>query len=258
MHLRGNGLLETIDSSKTVSDEKKAKAMIFLRHHIHDGLKDEYITKDDPCDLLKSLKERFDHQKYVIFPKAKHEWIHLRFHDYKIVSEFNSAMFGITSRMMLCGEKISDYDMIEKTLSTFHLENVIMQQHYDNRKGQGRGRGGNRYHGRGRGRGRRLRPYDERDNKNFHENERNEKDRDDKKQTGKVCYRCGMKGHWVRSFRTPKHLADLYRESQKGKEKGRGETNFISDEPGPFFHGLNDDTHLDISDFLVEPESIDE
>ena len=51
MHLRGNGLLETIESSKTVSDEKKAKAMIFLRHHIHDGLNDEYITKEDPCDL---------------------------------------------------------------------------------------------------------------------------------------------------------------------------------------------------------------
>ena len=67
-----------------------------------------------------------------------------------------------------------------------------------------------------------------------------------------------MKGHWVRNCRTPKHLADLYRESQKGKEKGRGETNFISDEPGPSFHGLNDDTHLEVSDFLVEPESIAE
>ena len=78
MHLRGNKLLEIIDSSKTVSDEKKEKAMIFLRHHIHDGLKDEYITKEDPCDLWKSLKERFDHKKYVILPKAKQEW-HLWF-----------------------------------------------------------------------------------------------------------------------------------------------------------------------------------
>ncbi|XP_013665574.1 uncharacterized protein LOC106370044 [Brassica napus] len=198
-------------------------------------------------------------------------------------------MFGITSRMMLCGEKIRDYDIIEKTLSTFHPENVILQQQY-------RVNGYTRYselmqvllvaehnnqlvtlnhqtrptgyapfpeanvassnYDNWRGRGRRFRPYDERNNKNFHENERNEKDRDDKRQTGKVCYRCGMKGHWVRSCRTPKHLADLYRESQKGKEKGRGETNFISDEPGPSFHGLNDDTHLDVSDFLVEPESI--
>lgn len=130
----------------------------------------------------------------------------------------------------------------------------VASSSYDNRRGRGRGRGGNRYHGRGR----RFCPYDERDNKNFHENKRNEKDRDDKRQTGKVCYRCGMKGHWVRSCRTPKHLADLYRESQKGKEKGRGETNFIFDEPGPSFHGLKDDTHLDVSDFLVGPETIDE
>ena len=35
-----------------------------------------------------------------------------------------------TSRMMLCGEKISDYDMIEKTLSMFHPENVVFQQQY--------------------------------------------------------------------------------------------------------------------------------
>ncbi|KAL0715650.1 hypothetical protein Bca4012_064972 [Brassica carinata] len=125
---------------------------------------------------------------------------------------------------------------------------------YDNWRGRGRGRGRNQNHGRGRGRGRRFRLYDKRNNKDFHGNERG---RDDKRQTEKVCYICGMKGHWVRSCRTPKHLVDLYRESQKGKEK-EGETNFISDEPGPSFHGLNNDTHLDVSDFLVEPENIDE
>ena len=24
------------------------------------------------------------------------------------------------------------------------------------------------------------------------------------------CYTCGMKGHWSRTYRTPKHLVDLY------------------------------------------------
>lgn len=73
--------------------------------------------------------ERFDHQKYVILPTAKHEWIHLRFHNYKSVSEYNFTMFGNTSMIMLCGEKISDYNMIEKTPSTFYPWNVIMQKH---------------------------------------------------------------------------------------------------------------------------------
>ncbi|XP_024006563.1 uncharacterized protein LOC112083068 [Eutrema salsugineum] len=81
MHLRGNELLKAIDKSETTSDEKKAKAMIFLLHHIHDDLKEEYITKEDPADLWQLLKDRFDHQKYVILPRAKHDWLNLRFQD---------------------------------------------------------------------------------------------------------------------------------------------------------------------------------
>ena len=34
------------------------------------------------------------------------------------------------------------------------------------------------------------------------------------------CHKCGMKGHWLRSFHSPKHLADLYQASikEEGKE----------------------------------------
>ncbi|CAA7052728.1 unnamed protein product [Microthlaspi erraticum] len=126
LHLKGNGLLSTIDKSGKTSDEQKAKAMIFLRHHIHDGLKDEYITKEDPADLWNSLKVRFDHQKYMILPQARYEWLNLRFQDYKSVAEYNSIMYNITSRMKMCGENISEFDMLEKTLSTFHPENIIL------------------------------------------------------------------------------------------------------------------------------------
>ena len=47
----------------------------------------------------------------------------------------------------------------------------------------------------------------------------------------------------------------IYIDNQKEKEKG-SEINFISDEPEPSFHGLNDNTHLDVIGFLGEPESI--
>ena len=33
------------------------------------------------------------------------------------------------------------------------------------------------------------------------------------------CHRCGMKGHWARTYRTPKHLVDLYQASTKEKGK---------------------------------------
>jgi len=51
MHLRSNGFLSTINASETTSDESKAKAMVFLRHHLHDNLRNEYITREDPVDL---------------------------------------------------------------------------------------------------------------------------------------------------------------------------------------------------------------
>ena len=51
MHLKGRGLLDTIDKSKPIPKEKKANTMIFLTHHIHDDLKYEYTTKKDPADL---------------------------------------------------------------------------------------------------------------------------------------------------------------------------------------------------------------
>lgn len=61
------------------------------------------------------------------------------------------------------------------------------------------------------------------------------------------------RSHWVRTFRAPKYMVDLYQKSQKKKEKDV-ETNFIFDEAGPSFNGLCDDTHLDVSDFIVDPE----
>ncbi|XP_057803128.1 uncharacterized protein LOC131018422 [Salvia miltiorrhiza] len=69
----------------------------------------------------------------VVLPKARFEWMHLRMHDFKSVSAYNSELFRITSKLKLCGETISDEDMLEKTFSTFHASNVLLQQQYRER-----------------------------------------------------------------------------------------------------------------------------
>ena len=104
--------------------------MIFLRRHLHEGLKAEYLTVKDSLVLWNSLKERYEHQRTVILPKARYDWMHLRLQDFKSVSEYNSAIFRISSQLQLCGEKITDEDMLEKTFSTFHASNVLLQQQY--------------------------------------------------------------------------------------------------------------------------------
>ena len=97
IHLEANALGETIKDGNNASNQNKTKAMIFLRHHLHEGLKAEYLTIKDPLVLWNNLKERYDHQKTVILLKARYDWMHLRLQDYKTVSEYNSAMFRISS-----------------------------------------------------------------------------------------------------------------------------------------------------------------
>ena len=56
--------------------------------------------------------------------------MHQRLQDFKTVSEYNSALFKISSQLKLCGEKITEEDMLEKTFTTFHVSNVLLQQQY--------------------------------------------------------------------------------------------------------------------------------
>ncbi|XP_021725277.1 uncharacterized protein LOC110692548 [Chenopodium quinoa] len=130
IHLDAKGLGETIKEGNKATLQDKAKAMIFLRHYLHEGLKNEYLTVKDPQYLWSNLKERYDHQKTVILPRARYEWLNSRLQDFKAVSEYNSAMFKITSQLKLCGENITDVEMLEKTYSTFHVNSIVLLTQY--------------------------------------------------------------------------------------------------------------------------------
>ncbi|KAK9682454.1 hypothetical protein RND81_10G074700 [Saponaria officinalis] len=195
-------------------------------------------------------------------------------------------MFRITSQLKLCGEKITDMDMLEKTYSTFHANNVVLQTQYreksftkyseliscllvaeqnnellmknhesrptgstplpeanvtsynekgnhrDHASSSGRGRGRGQWHGRGRGRGfgshsRGRGGYFKKTHSHLQWNRKDDKGEKDKSENViSKCYRCGVKGHWSRVCRTPKHLVDLYLQSMKQKRKNV-ETNMV-------------------------------
>jgi len=130
IHLDAMGLGDTIKDKNDASSQNRAKAMIFFRRHLHERLKYEYLTVKDPLILWQSLKERYDHQKTVVLPKARFDWMHLRLQDFKSVREYNSTIFKIGSQLKLCREKITGDDMLEKIFSTFHASNMLLQQQY--------------------------------------------------------------------------------------------------------------------------------
>jgi hypothetical protein len=55
--------------------------------------------------------------------------MHLHLQDFKSVSDYNSALFRITSKLTLCRETIKESDTLEKTFSTFYASNVLQQQY---------------------------------------------------------------------------------------------------------------------------------
>ncbi|XP_021829922.1 uncharacterized protein LOC110770145 [Prunus avium] len=133
VHLEAMNLGETIKDGNEASSVDRAKAMIFLRRHIHEELKCEYLTVKDLLALWGNLKERYDHQRTVILPKARHDWMPLCLQDFKSVADYNSALFRISSKLRLCGENITYANLLEKTFTTFHASNVVLQQQYQER-----------------------------------------------------------------------------------------------------------------------------
>ena len=76
IHLDAMNLGAMTKEGNQASLQDHAKALIFLRHHLYKGLKNEYLTVKVPFTLWSNLKERYDHQKTVILPKARYDWMH--------------------------------------------------------------------------------------------------------------------------------------------------------------------------------------
>ncbi|XP_068338911.1 uncharacterized protein [Pyrus communis] len=276
IHLEAENLAETI---KNASSQNRANTMIFIRRYLDEGLKGEYLTVKDLLALWKALRNRYNHQKTMILLRAHYEWTHLRIQDFKSVVEYNSAMFRISSQMKLCGETITKEDMMEKTFSTFHASNVLLQQQYkvrevnaaslevnatssggnNHKRGCGHRRG--RWNGKGKNHGVQFHNQVPRHNsgpnfKNVNRHKGRAHINNTPRNSEGACHRCGGNGHWVHICHTLKHLVNMY--EAFFKEKGV-ETNFIDqakpmDIPDPLYdlsRQLNT-THVEVSDFMVE------
>ena len=97
IHLNAMNLGNIIKEGNQASLQDRSKSLIFLWHHLHEDLKNEYLTVKDPLILWNELKGAYDHQKIVILPKARYDWMHMRLQDFKTISEYNFALFRISS-----------------------------------------------------------------------------------------------------------------------------------------------------------------
>ncbi|XP_048443398.1 uncharacterized protein LOC125478809 [Pyrus x bretschneideri] len=114
IHLQAGNLGDIIREENISSSQDRAKTMIFIHRHLDEGLKSEYLMVEDPLALWKALRNKYNHQTRVILLRTRYECTHLRIQDFKLVVEYNSALFRITSQMKLCWDTITEEDMLEK------------------------------------------------------------------------------------------------------------------------------------------------
>ncbi|KAG2658069.1 hypothetical protein PVAP13_1KG275310 [Panicum virgatum] len=232
--LDGKNLMHAIKptNDKIATSAERAQALHFLRHHISSSLKNEYMTERDPIVLWNALHERFG--------------------------------------MKLCGLKLTESDLIEKTLSTFHPKQTYLSRQYKKEKykkyidlsnalqqDQGEDEELMQNHltrptgslskpeanavsssqkNEGKGKESQKAPWKGK-NQKFNNFKKKGQWKSKKIPPGgeygkqdQECYRCGMKGHWSRICRTPKHIVKLYQElnGQLKKRKTEHEAHFVS------------------------------
>ena len=126
LHLTAKNLYPAIEEEMDhlVGEAEKATAMIFIRRHIHEALQTEYLAEEDPRALQVTLADRFDHQKDIFLPEARHDWQHLRFQEFKSVNEY---ICRIRSLLKFCNETLTEEDLLKKTYSTLFTSNIVLQ-----------------------------------------------------------------------------------------------------------------------------------
>ena len=104
--LKSEGLYYTIENAADAYEQDKSTAMVIIHHHLHEDLNVQCLTVMEPDVLWQELKDRFDNQPDVALPNAKYRWQHLRFQDFRSVSEYNSVLFKITTQLKLCSHDV--------------------------------------------------------------------------------------------------------------------------------------------------------
>ena len=123
-------LITSLIENGKADDIDTVKALIFILCHLHDSMKVQYLFIQDPSILWTRLRERYDHTTTVILLQAQYNCQHLRLQDFKYVFDYNSILFNIVLRLELCGVKLVESKLLEKTFSTFHASNIVLEQQY--------------------------------------------------------------------------------------------------------------------------------
>ncbi|XP_019258509.1 PREDICTED: uncharacterized protein LOC109236750 [Nicotiana attenuata] len=190
IYLDAMGLADTIKDKNQASNQDCSKAMIFLRHHLDEDLKIEYLTVKNPVILWNNLKDRYDHVKMVVLLQARYSWTHLRLQDFKSITEQYNGLLMKNHENRPTGSCPSP---------------KVNEMNFHQAK-RGRGRGSSRGHGHGWGRNFNHGNNNAPKNPPHHQQWKRKEQKHEAVQAPNAenaCYRCGGKGQWSHTCPDP-------------------------------------------------------
>ena len=95
----------TLKDGNQAFQQDHAKAMIFIRHHLHEELKTKYLTVKRPYPLMEKFKGEIWESEDRNPPKNSLWLVPPEAARFKNVDEYNSALFKISLQLKLCEEK---------------------------------------------------------------------------------------------------------------------------------------------------------
>src|SRR5690606_17080717 len=120
--LKSRGLGRCIIERNDEIENRKNRAITIMRYHLTENLRDQYEDVKDPYDLWMKLNSRFS---IVLWPQVMNEWKYLSYQDFESVDDYNTALMKITYGLELCGEVVTDDDLLYKTYSTFNPKDLV-------------------------------------------------------------------------------------------------------------------------------------
>ncbi|XP_048628319.1 uncharacterized protein LOC125597838 [Brassica napus] len=121
--LKSRGLGKCIKYGNDTLACERHRAIMIMRHHLCEDLRDEFGYVNDPHNLWSFLNSRFCEP---LLHESKKKWEALRFQDYESVDNYHSDLMRITYSLRLCGELVTNEDLLNKTRDTFHSEEVLL------------------------------------------------------------------------------------------------------------------------------------
>lgn len=121
--LKSRGLGRCIIEGNKAIESEKHRAITIMRYHLTEELRNQFENIEDPYDLWIKLKSIYSME---LWQKAMDEWKLIIFQDFESMEKYHPALMKIAYSLELCGEVVTDNDLLYKTYSTFHPKDILL------------------------------------------------------------------------------------------------------------------------------------